>query len=93
MKKQTLLEKKENQFKRILLAPSCAGCEWHDVNMAGKDYQKPDLPTQFVHWCLNPAYQEIVGIVPLEIEGKAITARIAPPQPSWCKVKRPSYEN
>ncbi len=86
-KAATKTESKRARYEKLLLAPSCAGCKWHDMNMAGPEHQKPEGPTLFNHWCENPAYAEFYGIVPIH----ELTARIAPAPPAWCREKRPSF--
>lgn len=78
----------DKQRTKVDLAPSCAGCPFHDMNTAGEKYQTdPEGRTLFNHWCKKPANQEVVGIVPVH----ELTHRIAPPVPSWCDERRPSF--
>lgn len=82
---------------KLLLGKSCAGCEFHDMSRLEKT--GPDGQTLFMHVCTLPGAWTMFSLpseAPKDKKAPAIiltdTPRIAPPQPSWCRLDRPEYE-
>lgn len=81
-KKETQKEVKQRVTQKVFCAASCAGCQWHDMAMV----DHVSTPTLFNHFCFNPLYAAEGARATYEN-----TTRIAPPQPEWCKERRPQF--